>query len=62
VTRGGAVARRHITNATSAGNAIDSRSMYSSATPRLAEIGLVRVGEDSGVNPDSRASTSSRSM
>ena len=56
------VTASHSINATSVGNAIDSRSMYSTATARLAEMGLVRVGDGSGRKPCNRASTSSRSM
>ena len=36
-------------SATSVGSAMDSRSMYSMATARLAEIGLVRVGDGARV-------------
>ena len=41
-------------NAISVGSASDSRSMYSIATARFAEMGLVRVGDGSGRKPCNR--------
>ena len=64
---GGVLTERPVTanqslSATSVGSATDSRNMYSMAMARLAEMGLVRVGDGIGRNPCKRANTSSRSM